>query len=44
MTIAGQYMPGQVGGWGDETYINQADVYRRIPNLPRGRLYFAGNT
>lgn len=44
MTIAWQYMPGQVGGWGDETYINQADVYRRITNLPPGRLYFAGNT
>ena len=43
MTIASQYMPGQVGGWGDETSINQADVYRRITNLPRGRLYFAGD-
>ena len=44
MTIAWQYMPGQVGGWGDETYVNQADVYRRITNLPRGRVYFAGDT
>ena len=44
MTIAWQYMPGQVGGWGDETYINQTDVYRRNTNLPRGRLNFAGNT
>ena len=44
MTIAWQYVPGQVGGWGDEIYINLAEIYRRITNLPRGRVYFAGDT
>ena len=37
-------MPGPVGRWGDETYLNQADVNRRITDLPRGRVYFAGDT
>ena len=37
-------MPGPIGVWGDETYLNQADVYRRTTNLPRGRVCFAGDT
>ncbi len=37
-------MPGPVARWGDETYLNRAVVNRRITNLPRGRVYFAGDT
>ncbi len=44
LTIAWQYMPGQVGGWANETYLTQSKVYKKITTLPRGRIYFAGDT
>ena len=43
LTIAWHYMPGQISGWASETYMNQANVYKRITKLPRGAVYFAGD-
>jgi monoamine oxidase len=43
MTIAWQYMPFQVGGWASDTANTQPDVYRHITDLPRGRLFLAGD-
>ncbi len=44
LTIAWQYMPGQIGGWANETYLSQAEIYKEITTLPRGAIYFAGDT
>jgi monoamine oxidase len=43
LTIAWQYMPFQVGGWASDTAGTQPDVYRHITDLPRGRLFLAGD-
>jgi monoamine oxidase len=43
LTIAWQYMPFQVGGWPSDTASTQPDVYKAITELPRGRLYLAGD-
>ena len=43
LTIAWHYMPFQVGGWASDTANTQPDVYRAITDLPRGRLYLAGD-
>lgn len=44
LTVAWQYMPGQLGGWANETHVTQPSVYKQITTLPRGRIYFAGDT
>jgi len=43
LTIAWQYMPFQVGGWASDTASTQPEVYQHITDLPRGRLYLAGD-
>lgn len=45
VTIAWQYMPGQVAGWPAEAYQSQTDVYCAITNLPQsnGNVFFAGD-
>jgi monoamine oxidase len=43
LTIAWQYMPFQVGGWASDTASTQPEVYQHITDLPRGRLFLAGD-
>ena len=43
LSIAWQYMPFQVGGWASDTANTQPEVYQHITDLPRGRLYLAGD-
>ena len=43
LTIAWHYMPFQVGGWASDTANTQPKVYEQITDLPRGRLYLAGD-
>jgi monoamine oxidase len=44
LTIAWQYMPFQVGGWASDTAGTQPAVYEHITDLPRGRLFLAGDS
>ncbi|MEM1160811.1 MAG: FAD-dependent oxidoreductase [Pseudomonadota bacterium] len=43
VSIAWAKMPHQVAGWADETFETQPDIYKIITQLPRGRLYLAGD-
>lgn len=43
VSIAWAKMPHQVAGWADETYETQPDIYAAITDLPKGRLYLAGD-
>ena len=42
--IAWGYMPGQVGGWADETSELQCDIYLKITNPSIESMYFAGDS
>lgn len=43
VSIAWEHMPHQVAGWADETFETQPDIYAVITDLPKGRLYLAGD-
>ncbi len=43
VSIAWQNMPYFAGGWADETAESQPDIYRRITDLPQGRVFLAGD-
>ena len=43
LTIAWQYMPNQVGGWASDTASEDLEVYKKITEMPQGRLYCAGD-
>ena len=43
VSIAWGKMPHQEGGWADETFETQPQIYEAITDLPQGRLYLAGD-
>lgn len=43
LTIAWQNMPHQVGGWASHTADDQPEIYKKITEMPQGRLYCAGD-
>lgn len=43
ISVAWQHMPWQVGGFANDTYLTQPEVYDNITNWPQGRIVLAGD-